>query len=174
MNQRQPSPHNWAPPPDNFFKLNSDGSLRDGIATAGGIIRNHRGEWVAGFSMNIGPSSIQDSEIWGLRQGLFLALQTGIKNLIVESDSLEAIQALNQDISPTTPAPALVLDCKGLLLKFEATRLRHSPRETNHAADFLAKIGHDLPQGVSIHESPPTGVLSIICNDISGLGLKTF
>lgn len=54
---------NWSPPPEDFYKLNSDGSLKEGISTAGGIIRNHLGNWVSGFSMNIGPTSIKDAEL---------------------------------------------------------------------------------------------------------------
>lgn len=169
LQNQTPSHKNWTPPPSNFCKLNSDGSVREDIAAAGGLIRNDLGEWIGGFSMNIGPSSIHESELWGLRQGLLLALRLEIKHLIVESDSKEVIQALSQERNITAPTPALVLDCKGLLLKFEEAKLQYSPREANCAADFLAKLGHDLPHGVNVYDSAPSGLDSLLCNDALGL-----
>lgn len=66
-------------------------------------------------NMNIGPATVNESELWGLRQGLFLALQLEIKNLIIEIDSSEIAKALLLTGNPSNPAPALLLDCKGLL-----------------------------------------------------------
>lgn len=112
--QARPS-SNCRPPPIGFTILNTDGSVINGIAAAGGLLRNAQGQWVAGFSMNIGHSSIHESKLWGLRQGLFLALQLGIDQLVVESDSLEVIQALDPDFPPNSQSPALLFDCWGLL-----------------------------------------------------------
>jgi hypothetical protein len=43
---------NWISPPEGMFKLNVYGSfLKDSLCLgAGGVIRNHEGEWIAGFS----------------------------------------------------------------------------------------------------------------------------
>lgn len=147
----------WTPPPENFYKLNTDGSFVNINAAARGIIRNYRGIWIAGFSMNIGPSTIHESELWGLRQGLFLALQIGITHLILELDSLDVVQALDLDRSPNAPGPALLLDCLALLRKFIAYQILHTPRENNRAADFLAKLGHQLSHGVTSFESARKG-----------------
>lgn len=170
QSQRKPCPcYNWSPPPQDFTKLNTNGSVVNGIAAAGGLLRDPQGQWVAGFSMNIGPSSIHDSELWGLRQGLFIALQLNLKKLIVESDSLEVIQALDPVMPPNPLSPALLFDCRGLMQKLTVVTLLHVPRESNLAADHLAKIGHQLPHGVTIHPSAPSSLLSILCNDIPGL-----
>jgi len=42
----------WIPPPKGTLKLNIDGSfLQDfGCLGAGGVVRNHDGDWIAGFS----------------------------------------------------------------------------------------------------------------------------
>lgn len=165
---RPSAPATWIPPPDGFFKLNSDGSVQRNSAAAGGLIRDQRGDWVSGFSMNIGPSSIADSELWGLRQGIFQALQLGINRLIVESDSLEAIQALTLHARPNSPGPALLMDCRGLLQKFEAFQVKHTPRTTNHAADFLAKLGHTLNHGATMFATAPDEILSILSCDKPG------
>ena len=45
----------WVSPPLGWFKLNTDGSSlgNPGMARGGGVIRNHVGEWVGGFSRAI-------------------------------------------------------------------------------------------------------------------------
>jgi hypothetical protein len=50
------TPIKWVVPPLGWFKLNTDGSSlgNPGLAEGGGIIRNHEGDWVGGFSWAIG------------------------------------------------------------------------------------------------------------------------
>ncbi len=55
-------PVKWTPPPLGWFKLNTDGSSLGNprLAGGGGVIRNHLGEWVGGFSRAIGfTTSVQ-------------------------------------------------------------------------------------------------------------------
>uniref|UniRef100_A0A2N9F7H7 Reverse transcriptase domain-containing protein n=1 Tax=Fagus sylvatica TaxID=28930 RepID=A0A2N9F7H7_FAGSY len=79
----------WRPPPTDFFKLNTDGSAEGnpGLAGAGGIIRNHTGGWIKGFSRKIGVTNSLAAELWGLRDGLILAHQQNIKKIIIELDA---------------------------------------------------------------------------------------
>ncbi|KAF7823883.1 putative ribonuclease H-like domain-containing protein [Senna tora] len=42
-----------------------------------GVIRNHMGHWVSGFSEFIGPGCSLTAEIWGLFLGLKLARELG-------------------------------------------------------------------------------------------------
>ena len=46
----------WHPPPENWFKLNSNGSSlgNPGKVGGGGVICNHHGEWVSGYAKAIG------------------------------------------------------------------------------------------------------------------------
>lgn len=134
----------WTAPPPAFVKLNTDGSVSNSIATAGGLIHDREGNWIAGFSMNIGTATVAESELWGLRQGIFLALQLNHKQIQVESDSLEVIDALNRSHPSQNQGPALLVDCWVLLRKFVSPSLHHAPRELNRAADHLAKLGYNL------------------------------
>jgi hypothetical protein len=46
---------NWTPPPDGFVKLNIDGSCgASGDIGSGGLLRDNKGNWIAGFSSNDG------------------------------------------------------------------------------------------------------------------------
>ena len=40
----------WFRPPLGYYKLNTDGSVRNGCSAFGGLLLNHAGEWVWGFT----------------------------------------------------------------------------------------------------------------------------
>ena len=46
----------WHPPQPPFLKLNTDGSAlgNPGLAGAGGVLRDHWGRWISGFSLHVG------------------------------------------------------------------------------------------------------------------------
>ncbi|CAL8168229.1 unnamed protein product [Prunus armeniaca] len=58
----------WKPPPVSIMKLNIDGSIivSSGAIAARGLILNSTGEWVAGFSTNLGHGEILVAELWAL------------------------------------------------------------------------------------------------------------
>uniref|UniRef100_A0A7N2LQE5 RNase H type-1 domain-containing protein n=1 Tax=Quercus lobata TaxID=97700 RepID=A0A7N2LQE5_QUELO len=65
----------WKPTPFPFLTLNTDGSAKGntGHAGAGGIIRDHWGNWIRGFSINIGITHSMMAELWAIREGLKFA-----------------------------------------------------------------------------------------------------
>ena len=58
----------WKPPPLGFFKLNTDGSTKGnlGMVGASGLIRDHKGNWISGFSRNIAFTHSLAAELWAL------------------------------------------------------------------------------------------------------------
>ena len=56
-------------PPNPFIKINIDGSALDnlGIAGAGGILRNHLGQWISGFSLHVGLATNNMAELSATR-----------------------------------------------------------------------------------------------------------
>ena len=79
----------WKPPPLGFYKLNTDGSAEGnpGMAGAGGLISDYRGNWIGGSFRNIGFTHSLAAELWGLHDGLTLAKNLNIKKLHVELDA---------------------------------------------------------------------------------------
>lgn len=64
-NSRTAKYFGWVPPTWPAFKLNTDGVRKySGVSSAGGLIRNTVGEWIEGFSINIGICSITIAELW--------------------------------------------------------------------------------------------------------------
>ena len=79
----------WNRPPVGSFKLNADGASfgNPGKARGGGLIRDHHGSWVKGYMRHIGFTSSIAAEFWALKDGLMLASQLGINQLLVELDA---------------------------------------------------------------------------------------
>ncbi|KAL6144452.1 hypothetical protein ACLB2K_055145 [Fragaria x ananassa] len=155
--------HAWKKPPEIFFKLNVDGTRVSltGKIGAGGVIRNHYGDWISGFQINLGVGEILDAEAWGLFQGLKLAVSLNINNLIIESDSAILVQLMNNSEFGNHPLGSLLQGCSSLMnkMEMESATLSHIFRECNSTTDALAKcsISHEL--GLVCVDSPPAHVV---------------
>ncbi|GLU12078.1 hypothetical protein SLE2022_287860 [Rubroshorea leprosula] len=133
----------WQPPVPPFYKLNTDGSRlqETGLASAGGVVRDHLGAFIQGFSMNIGLGSISLAELWGCREGLILCRSRGLKHLVVEMDSSSAVQVINGLKKHDSLAVVLVSDIRRLRVEFDSIIFQHTLREGNPTADFLLELG---------------------------------
>ncbi|MBA0696842.1 hypothetical protein Goari_003365 [Gossypium aridum] len=119
----------WQSPPNNWCKLNMDGSrhLITGQASAGGLFWDRRGKSVTGYDQNIGVCFTLDSELWEIMDGLGIAWKRGVKQLLVESDCLVAVNMLNGQIDET---------------------------EENMVVDSMATLGRNVSLGLKIYDVP--------------------
>ncbi|GKU98660.1 hypothetical protein SLEP1_g11633 [Rubroshorea leprosula] len=105
------------------------------------------------------------AELWGCRTGLQLASELGITHLVLEMDSLLAVQMIQARKAGEGMPSGLLLD----IFHFQ-----HTLREGNSAADFMASLGHNLTQGTTFFPNPPEGIGSILHRDNMGtLFLRT-
>ena len=96
---------------------------------AGGLIRDHRGNWIGGFSRNIGFTHSLAAKLWGLRDGLTLAKNLNIKKLHVELDAkvvTDIITAQNVSTLSNHPCNSLISDCRLLIQTFEEVLVCHT------------------------------------------------
>ncbi|CAN1766194.1 Putative ribonuclease H protein At1g65750, partial [Linum perenne] len=140
----------WDPGPYGWITLNTDGSVKHstGIATAGGLLRNHLGQCCAAFSANLGKCSITRAELRGILHGLEIAWREGHKKVRIQSDSQTAVNLILADDSPSHHHASEVLAIRELLCRNWQTELHHLYREANGAADFLASMGYFLALGI--------------------------
>jgi ribonuclease HI len=163
------TPIKWVAPPVGWFKLNKDGSSlgNPGLAGGGGVIRNHVGDWVGGFSRAIGITTSVQAELRALKDGLNLAIDLGILNLEIEMDSLVAVECINSITTPNAFLSTIVSDCRSLMEGFEMCSFKHIFREANGCADLLAKTGCDqFPDFISFPNAP-AHVLEALAFDVS-------
>ncbi|OMO86377.1 reverse transcriptase [Corchorus capsularis] len=135
----------WIPPSYGWFKLNSDGSTLDnpGLSGSGGCIRNEFGEWMYGYARNIVHATSVHAELWGLRDGLKLALDKGISLLEVSIDAKVVITLIEKANANLHPLGNLIIDCRTLMSQFHRLKLSHCYREGNRLADALANLGRN-------------------------------
>ncbi|MBA0666435.1 hypothetical protein Goklo_002847, partial [Gossypium klotzschianum] len=120
--------------------LNIDGSIKvkEYIASVGVLVQDSNGVWMFGFCRYLGCCSVLDVELWAILDGLHLALDQGVKCILIQIDSLEAVNAIQQ-----------------LLTKVHYWCIQHIPREENKIANALAKMVRDRRPGVRILNNPP-------------------
>jgi ribonuclease HI len=123
--------------------LNVDGSvfLDSNLGGFGGLIRDHTGSFLYDFFGKISRPCIVHAEILGLYHGLKLCRDTGFKHVVCLSDSTIVIDLIQKDLNVHHKYGNLVMAIKHLLRRDWVVSLRHTLREGNAAADFLAKKG---------------------------------
>ena len=162
----------WNRPPVGWFKLNADGASfgNPGKASGGGLIRDHHGSWVKGYMRHIGFTSNIVAEFWALKDGLMLASQLDITQLLVELDAKVVVDLILSSKSSTNSFSALLNDCRYLLCQFNQVRINHDYREANRCTNHLAKGGCTLIVNFVVLDSPNSDELCIFLDsDASGL-----
>ncbi len=151
------------------MKLNTNGSVFDNHekASAGGLLRDCNGRWIRGFAHNLGITNSLAAELWGLRDGLLLARDLNVSNLIIEIDAksvVDLLQTAHMNISSSHPYSALINDCRYLLLSFEVATIHHAHHESTHCADLLAKEVHRFLEQIVYFVFPPHFVESLLAD----------
>ncbi|KAK8474679.1 hypothetical protein V6N11_013257 [Hibiscus sabdariffa] len=87
----------WSPPPSGTLQLNVDGAIMRNwwLGGVGGLLRNNEGKCLLSFSRHVGQVPPLLAEILAIKFGLelfFTSVWRKEDNLIVESDSLKAVE----------------------------------------------------------------------------------
>lgn len=160
----------WTPPPIGYVKVNVDGSFLENCSRmgAGGILRDHTGGWIAGFSYPQTGGDALLAELLAIQRGLELCHTKGFEQIICESDSLEAVQLFSMDSTHALHSYAsLILQISEALQRTRTISLSHVPRDHNRCADFLANEG-SRSMADMLWDHPPPGLESLILRDKLG------
>ncbi|KAE8683204.1 hypothetical protein F3Y22_tig00111213pilonHSYRG00462 [Hibiscus syriacus] len=74
--------------------------------SSGSIIWNTNGDWIKGYTRKIGRTTVLQSELWAILEGIHIAWEWGIRKLEVESDNAEVVRLLNSKATPHDSAIA--------------------------------------------------------------------
>ncbi|CAL5386690.1 unnamed protein product [Camellia sinensis] len=96
------------------IKLNSDGCSKGnpGPAGYGGLFKDERGAWVHGYHGRLEEATSLEAELWGVYRGLTIILEKGMRDIVIETDSIQMVKLLHEDSSPTFQHRALLEDSK--------------------------------------------------------------
>uniref|UniRef100_A0A2C9UXB0 Uncharacterized protein n=1 Tax=Manihot esculenta TaxID=3983 RepID=A0A2C9UXB0_MANES len=125
----------WYPPPKEWLKLNSDGSIcwRNHTVSWGVLSRDLNNKLVHGFVVSWRMCSILQAEIWALWERVKLTRSLDIQRLYIKCNNILAMQMINGQI--------------------KANATRHVWRETNFSDSALAGSTHGFSRKVLFFSS---------------------
>ncbi|KAK1401000.1 hypothetical protein POM88_000605 [Heracleum sosnowskyi] len=162
---------NWQSPPKGYLKMNTDASCKGnpGKASYGGIIRDESGGWVKGFHGKLpGLYTPLEAEAWAIIQGLNLVKKFGFRKVLVETDSVGAMQLFSfRHLHQDHPMKDVIEQGLEILVEYECV-IVHTRREGNECADKLAELGGRQMRDCNVIHTPPTEVVKLLLKDRFG------
>ncbi|KAJ1389005.1 Ribonuclease H-like superfamily [Sesbania bispinosa] len=148
-NNTRKFPAIWRPPRQGLTKINTDVAFNSN--TGGGsttcIARNSKGEMEFGHTSSILAPYALMAEALALREAISIAKNLGLRDIVLESDSKDLIQACWQEKD------------KGEIRVIV-------PREVNGAAHVLAKLASQAALGRGWSLRPPPQLQAVLCKDM--------
>ena len=136
----------WSPPPLNTLKWNVDASFQTdhGNAAIGGVLRDHKGNFLCIFSAPIPEMEINSAEVLAIHRAIriskgctrFIAHQ-----FIVESDSSNAVRWCSKNMGGPWNLNFFLNYIRNAQNSEPRFIIEHKKRESNMIADALAKQG---------------------------------
>ncbi|CAN1836495.1 Putative ribonuclease H protein At1g65750, partial [Linum perenne] len=115
---------------------------------ADGLIWDSLGNCHHAFTINLGVCSITRAKIRGAIEGIRRAWDAGYRKLEIQIDSTAAVAILlSKELVPSHQFALEVLEFRDWIHRDWMVRVKHVYREANHAADYLASLGHNTTRG---------------------------
>ncbi|XP_059067215.1 uncharacterized protein LOC131858153 [Cryptomeria japonica] len=132
----------WEAPEPGWHKINFDGAFagnprRSGI---GCCIRDSEGICIKEISKDIGLATNNEAKFRATLRGLQLGSELGIKRIHLERDSLNVINIVHSNHTPSWLLNLWLRPMVGLLETFKGFQISHIYREGNLEADRLSKM----------------------------------
>ncbi|KAF7811595.1 putative ribonuclease H-like domain-containing protein [Senna tora] len=136
----------WEKPTTPFCKLNTDaGTLPNEGGILGGVVRDHHGVCLAAFTEYTKFSNEPVMlEAEAMKRGMELALEAGVKDLVIEGDAQLVFDTLsNLDNAAMSPLTLTCICILNLSKKFSSFQFSWVPRTCNKVAHFLVSFAKD-------------------------------
>ena len=133
--------HMWHKPMRGVVKINVDASFsaENLAASTGAVARDEHGDFIAAASWFIPHVvSVDAAEMIAIRNGFYLAGKIGCNILHIESDSSNAVSAVNSENLLRQEA-TILLESREMGLDYAKYEVSNCPGEANYVADCIAK-----------------------------------
>ena len=111
--------------------------------------------------------SIEEAELIAIRCGLNLGANLGCTNLAVESDSLNALEAISDPNAYMGTGVPIIAECCLLPLEFASITFDHCSRDANSVTDDLAKHCSSSSKSEAWETVIPDFILHHYVNDLA-------
>lgn len=156
----------WRRPELGYFKLNTDASsLPDGRMAIGGVVRDHNGQWKVGFMQVLPKMSVFEVEARSIMVGLSLLQHHQVPKLIIESDSLKAVDLIQHQVPMCHPLLMVWASCYKLLTRYRDWQIQHVYREANKVAHLLVTMAKRSTQGLHVLYHAPNQLCNILLTE---------
>lgn len=154
----------WHENRSDSWVLNVDGScvLDAGRSGIGGLLHDGDGDSKLSFSGFIGDGNSLRAELLALLHGLGLAWDHGCRYLVCYTDSQMTFDLISSPPEPTHQYATIIEGVKALFRRQWVVDLRHTLREGNASADFLAILGSQSDTPLTLWEFPPEGIGTLL------------
>lgn len=85
----------WNRPDVNELKLNVDGAYKNGTGGGGGLLRDHSGDFICGFTAPYNIDDAMEAEILAIYDGMEMCLEQGKTNILIESDAATVVKMIS-------------------------------------------------------------------------------
>jgi ribonuclease HI len=156
----------WQPPLLNWIKCNTDGvsNGNPGIASCGGIFRDHNANFVYAFAEPLGRETAFFAELCGALKAIELAFEKNWVNLWLETDSTLVVAAFKNPNNPVAwPLRNRWKNAMFMLSQMNCI-ITHTYREGNKVADLIANFGLSLSDSTSWTVGPDFLLAALDCN----------
>jgi ribonuclease HI len=161
----------WSRPKEGTICLNVDGSLLGSVNTAGfgGLIRNNTEAFLGGFYGAASQPNILYAEIMAVLHGLDLCWNKGYKKVVCYSDSLMAVNLINNGVFPFHSFANEINKIRQLRSRAWNVLIEHTLGEGNKCADLLAKLGATSNSPLVVLSDSPLELVQILQDDARGV-----
>ena len=130
------------------------------------ILRNHQGSYIHGRTLRFaGKVEVLEAELVGILEALRWTSEIKGQTIVVESDSLLSVQAINGKVHNELEVGVLIEKCHAILRSRERVCLSFVKKRANKVAHLLVRIFCMLYSFIDL-SSPPTRVLETLISDV--------
>ncbi|XP_042974894.1 uncharacterized protein LOC122306534 [Carya illinoinensis] len=167
-NRELPKVLSWKPPPEGSLKINIDGAIFDDFnkAGVGVVLRDQAGRVLVACSKS--EPAVPNPEIieaTAMLRGLQFGLQWGTSKVLMETDCLFLVKALNSHSENLTEFAYVLAEIKRLMLYFQEISFVHVSRQGNNVAHCLAKYARNVDDVITWWDECPSFVSQAVWLD---------
>lgn len=121
-------PVKWQPPVMGWHKVNIEAAVHVGAPDfrVGMILRNDKGEFVEGMLRSFKEeASVLEAEARGLHEALLWLRKLGVRQVIVECDSLSVVNAVLKNIMYMSEVGTIFEECRSILRQRSDVKVQH-------------------------------------------------
>lgn len=157
----------WEKPDAGVFKLNVDATVKEdqNFYSMGMVLRDSQGRFIAGKTKKVaGAVKVVEAETTAILEGLIWLEELPIGPVIIESDSLLSVNAINKNHLNFQEIGNMVQHCKEIMRCRGEVSVVFGRKHVNKVAHKLAKFPCELNNFV-VDLSPPLYLLETLVSD---------